>query len=241
MNGGLYFISTRKRMNKKEEKNQSGFTLLEILLAVFILSIVVSTIYAAYSGTFSIVESTTKEAEVYAMARIAMERIVEDMESIYVPVSATEKENGEGYYGFIATEGQVGYKTFDNLEFTSTAHLSFSEESKGDTITKIQYYVKEGDSNEVFDLCRSDQPDPDTGLESETISGPVLCEGLSDVEFTYYDAKGTSHDRWDSGSEEFGSKVPAMVTVSLSFLNLSDPEKPYMFTTGVAIPAGIGR
>ncbi len=246
MNAGLYFISTRKRMNKKKGKNKSGFTLLEILIAVFILSIVVSTIYAAYSGTFSIVESTTREAEIYAMARIAMERIVEDLESLYspyIPAGETdeEKEQARSRYGLITTEGEVGDKTFDNLVFTSTAHLSFSVESKGDTITKIQYYIKEGDNNGVFALCRSDQPDSDGDLESEISQGPVLCEGLTNVEFMYHDAKETSYDHWDSRSEEFDYEVPAMVTVRLSFLNSSAPEAPYLFTTGVAIPAGIGR
>jgi general secretion pathway protein J len=241
VNGGLYFISTRKRMNKKEGQNKSGFTLLEILVAVFILSIVVSTIYAAYSGTFSIVERTTREAEVYAMARIAMERIVEDLESIYTPKNKTEEDNSKSYYGFITTEGDVGDKIFDNLVFTSMAHLSFHEGPEEATIAKISYYIKEGDNNEVFALCRSDQPDPDSDLESEISEGPVLCEGLTNVEFTYYDAKETSYDHWDSRSEEFGYIVPAMVRVRLSFLNPSDQEAPYLFTTGVAIPAGIGR
>lgn len=246
MNGGLYFISMRKRMNKKEGENKSGFTLLEILVAVFILSIVVSTIYAAYSGTFSIVESTTREAEVYAMARIAMERIVEDLESLYIPYipageTDEEKEKARSRYGLITTEGQVGDKTFDNIVFTSMAHLSFHEGPEEGTIAKIAYYIKEGDNNGDLALCRSDQPDPDSDLESEISEGPVLCEGLANVEFMYYDAKETSYDHWDSGSEEFGHKVPAMVTVRLSFLNPSDQETPYIFETGVAIPAGIGR
>jgi general secretion pathway protein J len=271
-------------IRKNKERQHPGFTLFEILLAVFILGIVASIIYKAYSGTFSIVDRTTKEAEIYAMARIALERIVEDLESMYIPYGeSAEKEDGEDYYGFITREGQAGDKTFTNLIFTSKAHISFGEASKEDTIargdmledempftapfsevsredtiafseaskleyrwsedtiTRIGYYVKEGDNDETFVLCRSDQPNPDSNLESEIEFGPILCEGLSNVQFTCYDAQGNAYEGWDSRSDESGSKVPAMVTVRLSFLNASDPETPYIFTTGVAILAGLRR
>jgi prepilin-type N-terminal cleavage/methylation domain-containing protein len=215
-------------IRKNKERHHPGFTLLEILLAVFILGIVVSTIYAAYSGTFSIVDRTTKEAEVYAMARIALERIVEDLESIYIP----EAPRGNNYG--ITTGDQVGDEAFTNLEFTSRAHLTFSEELKEDTIARIVYYVQEGETDAVFALCRSDQPNPDSALGSGVYPpGPILCEGLTDIVFTYYDAAGAFYDHWNS------SDVPVMVTVQLSFLNAFAPETPYMFTTGVAIPAGL--
>ena len=267
-------------MRNNREGHHPGFTLLEILLAIFILGIIVSTIYGAYSGTFSIVDRTTKEAEIYAMARIALERIVEDLESMYIP-DGEPGEKEEGYYGFITRRGQAGDKTFTNLVFTSKAHISFGETSMEDTISRgyiledamplpspfseaskedtiafskeskleydwsedmiarITYYVKEGDNDGTFVLCRSDQPNPHSGLESEIEFGPVLCEGLSNIEFTCYDTKGNPYEDWDSRTGVSGADVPAMVTVQLSFLNASDPEAPYMFTTGVAIPAGL--
>jgi len=134
-------------IRNNREGHHPGFTLLEILLAIFILGIIVSTIYTAYSGTFSIVDRTTKEAEIYAMARIALERILEDLESIYIP-----DDDGGDNYG-ITTGSQVGDKAFTNLEFTSSAHLTFSEELKGDTIARIVYYVKEGDNDERQRRC----------------------------------------------------------------------------------------
>lgn len=220
-------------IHKKARRATRGFTLLEILVAVFILSVIISIIYAAYSGTFSMIDSTTRETEIYAMARIAMERIVEDLESVYV------FEPDKGYYGFLTTQGEAGGTTFTNLVFTSMAHLAFNKDSAEGTIAKIVYYVQEGDTEEVFNLCRSDQPNPDGDLESETIPGSVLCEGLSNISYTYYNTKGNSHDSWDSRSNDFDLRVPAMVTVQLSFLNPSDPESPYVFTTGVTLPAGL--
>ena len=66
-------------------EDRSGFTLLEILLALFIFTIVLSFIYTSYTGTFRIVDETEYQADIYRMARIAIERIYEDLESVYAP------------------------------------------------------------------------------------------------------------------------------------------------------------
>ena len=38
--------------------NKEGFTLLEILIATFILAVVMTTVYAAYNGTFPIIKDS---------------------------------------------------------------------------------------------------------------------------------------------------------------------------------------
>ncbi|MGD2127457.1 MAG: type II secretion system protein, partial [Desulfobacteraceae bacterium] len=74
---------------------RKGFTLLEILLAMFIFAIVLSTLYTAYTGTFRNVDETESQADIYRMARIALERIVEDLESAYIPPWAVGPETEE--------------------------------------------------------------------------------------------------------------------------------------------------
>ena len=68
----------------------SGFTLLEILLAVFILTLVVSAVFGAFRGTFKVVNDTEAQEEIYAAARVALERISEDLASVYADISAME-------------------------------------------------------------------------------------------------------------------------------------------------------
>ena len=60
-----------------------GFTLFEILIAMFIFGVVVSTIFTSYTGTFKIIEETESQADIYAMARVAMARLQEDLESVH--------------------------------------------------------------------------------------------------------------------------------------------------------------
>ena len=78
-------ISTILLSGQKRVNGQYGFTLLEIVVAIAIFAVIVSLIYPAYTGTYRNIEIAETQAEIYAMARTAMIRIVEDLESTYIP------------------------------------------------------------------------------------------------------------------------------------------------------------
>ncbi|MFH1075702.1 MAG: type II secretion system protein [Pseudomonadota bacterium] len=216
-----------------------GFTLLEVLLAFVILGIVIPTIYGAYSSTFSIVNSTTGETEIYAMARVAMERIVEDLEGVYLPEGYNSTVANDSPYGFIATEGDVAGGGTPKMVFTSTSHLAFSGTAGRDMVARIAYSVKPGDEDAGFGICRSDEPNPSEALETGKSQGPVLCERLADAQIIFFNIKGDENKTWDSRSDTFEYKVPASVTIRLSFINPSNPDAPHVFLTSVTIPAGM--
>ena len=73
----------------------NGYTLLEVLVSIAIFAAIVSVIYPSYFGTLNNIEYTESEAEIYQMARIAMERVTKDIGSVYIPSWAEEKEQNE--------------------------------------------------------------------------------------------------------------------------------------------------
>jgi len=83
-------------MNPINPINPEGFTLFELLIAIFIFALVLTTIYASSTGTFRVVNETESEVEIYRMARIAMERMLEDLESLYVQRSPLTGKSAEG-------------------------------------------------------------------------------------------------------------------------------------------------
>ena len=87
---------TQSLLNDKNASDTRGFTLIEILIAVSILAVVLSTIFASYTGTFSIIEETESQADIYGMARIAMERIQEDLESAYASEGTETRDSDQG-------------------------------------------------------------------------------------------------------------------------------------------------
>ena len=221
-------------------KKNSGFTLAEILIAIFIFAVVLTTIYTSYTGTFRIVNETEYQAEIYRMARITMERMLEDLESIYIPKSEGNPESGESPIQSVQFEGkdrEIKGMCADTIRFISRAHINLSGQDEDTGKTEIGYYVKENEEGEDLVLYRSDRPMFEQSLLLEEDSGGfVLCERLVSVNFTYYEENGEALEGWDPESDALKDKIPIMVSISLDFVNPLNPEVPLRFMTSVALP-----
>ena len=220
-------------------KNTKGFTLLEVLIAISILAIIISTIFVSYTGTFRLIDDIEDQAEIYGMARIALDRMIEDLECSYLPNSEDEDENededeeGAGpneSLGFVGKDEEIKERSADSLSFLSRAHILLDEDEKGSAIAKIGYDVRESSDQEGLVLYRTDTPEL-----AEESAGLPLCDGLYSVNFTYYDADGGEHRDWvlDDDSDK---AAPALVFILIEFINKSNPELPYKFMTKVMLP-----
>jgi general secretion pathway protein J len=224
-------------------KDTSGFTLMEILIAIFILAVILSMLYAAYTGTFRNIDETQSRADMYEMARIALDRMVEDLECAYMSRN-TEKEVSEEEQNpvtrFVGEQAETDGRRTDTLSFSSRAHLVFYPEDLDLDQTKITYEVGEGEDEGRFALFRSDTPELTLVSEEETRGGAVLCNGLHALRLIYYDENGEAYDSWDSTQDSFKDKLPARVSIFLEFVNPLDLEAPVGFFTSVALPMSGG-
>ena len=233
-------------MNTTNSTNLPGFTLLEVLISVFILAVVLSTIFTSYSGTFRVVDETESQAEMYEMARVAMQRIVEDLESVCFrgseksSKSESEKTSkiGEEPFQrarFLGEDKEINGRAADTLRFLSRAHLVLDEDGEPSIPAEIIYSVKESAEGDTLVLYRADTMELEKVSEEEK-DGLILCDSLVSVNFTYTDADGDVHDTWDSTKEEFKERLPLKVSIILEFVNKSRPETPLKFMTGVVVP-----
>ena len=217
-----------------------GFTLLEVLIAIFIFALVASAIFTAYTGTFRIIDESEARADICEMAGIALERISEDLASAYIANTQqtpdTDKANPATVM-FVGEKKELMGRSYGALKFLSLAHLSFSDEEAVAKPAEIVYYVAAKDGEGRLELYRSDtplsheRPDEDSG-------GVLLCEGLLSIIFTYYDSQGEPHETWDSGGGESKGKLPSRVSVFMELADSTNPDTPYKFMTGVEIPMG---
>jgi general secretion pathway protein J len=208
---------------------QKGFTLIEILIAIFILTIVLSTIYAAYTGTHRIVKDTEYGNDIYSMARTTMQRMVADLESVC-------KYNGS--FKFTSLRKEINGQEFTMLTFLSSAHLSFDDDNSSG-IASISYYFEEDSENKGYLLLRKDTLNK-TEEEGETTTGQgfILCDRLYSLKYKFYDSKGEEYNSWDSASD-LGvqkDKAPSVVSIHLDFINPDNSDNPYKFTTKAFLP-----
>jgi len=208
---------------------EKGFTLIEILIAVFILGIVLTTVYASYTGTFRIIGETKSDAELYGMARVALERMTQDMESV---------SPWKGALSFSAKPYALKNRDFTGLTFRSAAHVAFGKKEPPAGIAVIEYFVEEEAEKEGFSLYRSDSLSRDLRKDAPLPPGFLLCDRVETLTCRFYDEKGKEYDKWDSeGSDEKQkNKAPAIVEIRLFLVNEKDREHPYPFMTKVNLP-----
>lgn len=205
-----------------------GFTLIEILIAVFILGIVLTTVYASYTGTFRTIRATETDAELYGMARTVLERMTRDLEA-----TAPWK----GAFTFTARPYNLGDREFTRLIFRSTAHIAFGEQGEPAGIAVIEYGVEEGTEKEGYALSRSDSLHRDPGKEEAPTGGFLMCDRVETLTYRFFDSAGKEYDTWDNGQDEAQKKkAPAMVEIRLGLVNENDREHPFPFMTRVRLP-----
>ena len=62
----------------------SGFTLMEILIAILILSVVITTVLTSFNMVFSTTEALDNNAAIYESARTCLNQIASDLEQIHI-------------------------------------------------------------------------------------------------------------------------------------------------------------
>jgi len=211
-----------------------GFTLLEILVAIFIFAIVVTTIFGSFNSVFSKGEELQTDVAVYEMARRCLSRMTADLAQIYVaqrpayvPPATSDEEDPYQVLGEEVLRGSAG---FARLRFASRAHLPMGA-PPGGGVARIVYYPDEAADGSLV-LRRSDQPDPAPDFE-ESPADPIVCENLRAMTCTFFDEDGNPHEGWDSDAAEHGFGTPVGVGIKLE---IGDDQRAAVFETRVALP-----
>jgi len=206
-----------------------GFTLVEILIAVFILSLVMSTVYVSYTGTLKTSRQLEDEGAIYQMARISLNRLIHDLSSL---------QKSAGHFDLQAEKKTAGDREFHSISFWSAAHLALGENESEGCPGEISYFVKEDEDGQSFSLWRLDVAGTKSNETSQAEGGFVICKNIEAFNLIFYDSTGREHDSWDasSGAGEFQGKVPITVKIELFLVNKNDLKKPYKFMTKVFLP-----
>lgn len=221
-----------------EKKSPSGFTLVEILIATAILAVIVSIVFTSYTGGMKIISETQSQSNIYSMARIASERIKEDLESSYIgnSFSGETSDNSQLERPFFRGEdGEIKDKRADSITFFSRSHIKFEEESIEPDACEIKYYTLQKNEEDFLSLFRSDTH-IFKGVPEKADGGFLLCDNLISLNFTYYDEQGVEYDAWDSEGDELKDRLPCMISIEMKFHNSAAPGSALKFFTSVRIP-----
>ena len=216
------------------DHNKKGFTLLEILLAIFIFSILVTSVFGSFNFILKNVNGLKDIMEIHDMGSRCIQRMVLDLESIHVtPQTIYETHKSRDISDPHPVKGGPrisGSYSNPALMFSSHAHLPFYGHG-GTGVAEIVYYMEKTTYNDGR-LKRSDRLFSDTAFEPSK-TDPVVCDSVASLTFSFFDCEGNKSDYWDSNSGEFSFSTPSAIGI---YLEIEGKSGIYPFKTLVSLP-----
>ncbi|RMF93356.1 MAG: prepilin-type N-terminal cleavage/methylation domain-containing protein [Candidatus Schekmanbacteria bacterium] len=219
-------------------KNNKAFTLLELVVAITILSIITSFIYGVYTGSVKTIDKTSAKVEMYDKARLVLDRMAYELASAATSIDEPEPGFSSFFYG---ADDKTGGVDTDEIEFVARTNKGNYRFNGKPVLTRISYYLdikrserKKEKKKRVYTLYRSEdvifhREDFEKIKEEEFIDN---CRGLN---FEYRTDRGWI-DNWedDSNSKQQRGKIPKAVKITLVLTDEEDNE--VKFSTIVDLP-----
>jgi len=186
---------------------RAGFTLIEILLALAILSTILTILLSAFTGAGRGLDILKERSDAFRQIRISADRIGTDLAGAFSSKSVTAT-------AFTCRADQFSGKPASTVIFTAFALPDPTAARPSTDIIKIKYYPKVGADGKYIDLYReqSDLPLIDNKIAT---SESRLAKGLMGFKFEAYDGTNWTTD-WPPGGGTGTGKLPAKVAFVLT-------------------------
>jgi general secretion pathway protein J len=201
-----------------QEIGEKGMTLIEILVAIFIFAIAMTTIFGSFQTVIGQVGIIEEKTAAYEMGKTCLNQILADIGGVHLTptqnFSPPDISDDPDRHRIVGETASMDGGNFSSIRFSADAHLPF-EGSTETGVAQIVYYARQTKNKGVV-LCRSDMLYPYTPVE-ENEKDPVLCKNLIGFKLLYYDEEGAEYESWDSDSDEFGYATPRAIQITLTF------------------------
>lgn len=210
-------------MNKR-----NGFTLVELLIAIAILSIIMSVVYKSFYASTEGIKRAEVVDDINSTARVIFLKLMDDINSAYL-----DNSNKTIFVGDSKRDKDLPQ---DSLSLTSLSNLRMVKDAKETDLHEIGYYLKED-----YDYQKQEKKISLLRKEKKTIGAEPVLEGgevyeltdeIAGIRFSYFD--GTSwKDNWDS---RITKALPKGVEVEIILFDADKRKR--IFKTIIDVPMG---
>lgn len=221
---------------------QNGFTLLEVLIAVFILAIMSMMIWQITSNTYRGTEKASKYDEVYQYGRVAGKKLIDDFSMAFLINQMLQGKKPDGTILFETNFIGEDQGDSDRADFVTFSNVRLiKNEKKGDVI-KVAYLVEQCPETDekISCLMRKELGAIDKDIKDAGVLLPI-AKGIKKFNLEYYDAsKQEWRSDWSTKDPVYLNKLPRAVRIFLSFQHPKNEDEEIAFTTETLLPLSAG-
>jgi general secretion pathway protein J len=206
-------------------QSDTGFTLIEVMLALAILGFVTSLMWGSFSQTARNKKAIENAQERAHTVRVAMLRMAREIEMAYL--SASENTALTNRRTFLVGSSHADV---DELQFSTFAHQRLRAGlAEGDTAVISYYGERDPDDRRVLNLMRREtrrlQAENPNDIPGEAY---ILCPDVVRVKITYFDYKMKEWvNDWSTLNASGPQYLPAHVRITLTIVDERNQEVSY--------------
>jgi general secretion pathway protein J len=203
----------------------SGFTLIEVMLALAILGFVTTIMWGSFNQTITNKRAIETAQERTHTVRVALMRMAREIEMAYLSASENTALSDRRTFLIGSARGDV-----DELSFSTFAHQRLRAGlAEGDTSVIGYFGERDPDDRRVLNLMRREtrrlQAENPSNIIGEAY---VLCPDVSRVKFSYYDHKLKEWETdWSTLNASGQQYLPAHIRITLTVIDERGQEVSY--------------
>ena len=215
-------------------QGEVGFTLVELLLALFLFALIAGVVFAAFAAVASGVEKGRQSIEIYRVGRVALLRMAQEVGAAMPPPAGSEPRLAESEPRFQGKKNADGGTGHDRIDFLTIPYRHYSDKVPGYELCHVAYYVAENTQGKTA-LFREEDCSGEADERRERAERATRLE-LTDLavglEITYYDAE-KDYEEWPPNRDD-QSLLPCRVRLALTLRDALQYARA--FITTVALP-----
>ncbi len=217
-----------------KKRTKLGMTLIEVMVAMTILSAVGALVYGGFAQTARAKTKLEKQLNRYHELSAALERMVREPPMAYVSVHYNPLSSLQSMRtAFVGKDSGFG----DRVNFTSVSHTRIYRDAKESDQNEISYFLTGHPTGEGKVLARRMQPRIDDKFD-EGGRVEIMLEDVLEFELSYLDAVNWEwQPSWDTktGSGQV-NRLPAQVRIKLTVPGIANAREKEVFGTRAVLP-----
>ncbi|MFQ5580286.1 MAG: type II secretion system protein J [Nitrospiria bacterium] len=205
-----------------------GFTLIEIMISLAILSVLFILVYGTFSATYQASEHMESEADDYRLARLGFFHLAKDLSMFHIVGTPAASGGPERVPMIFIGEDRVRLEEGDDfpndlLQFTSVSHGRTMRDAPESDQVKVSYYL------EGKRLVQ------EAVLSNGKVIIQEIGEPLTGLNFRYLDPEGPAWiEKWDA--QEKKNRPP--LAIEVEFFLKKEKGEARRFKTWIDLPVG---